>query len=682
MPSSRTMDPPLSCDLCGEYAKNFKELETHRLIHFAEDRFTCPVCQKVFASTTNMRYHLATHTNEKRYQCGYCPKRFNWRSQLITHEHIHTGKGLYYCPLCSKPCMTKWLLTRHIKVHAKEGNVNIEEVLKGELKREPPPKANVESPVKRGVLENGEEAEGKARSAVDTQDISHWDSGNIPSYVDQYTPIARDGSPDNPLPKARDFHCTDCGKHFATQELMAAHLLEHLTGRHYECKNCGVTFSKLARLRKHSLERPECAQSNAGGYENFVPDADQILARNLHRARSTPGRPQLPETFAPTAPEGPSLERHTQMTSGNGPRTPTAQSVTSFSPGAIPTTQGIIHIQPNSPSFQCASPGTRGPSEATTDTNTPTDQKMPPMIHEQAGNPEYTVVNNTASCSTMSNHSPESLSSTSQEPSSGYTSGDPVPQDRSAQNTSTPISSDEDAELIIDEDTDEEICVDSPPKKPQLSEEVVIDASTATPSPNGHPALDLGKRKPTPTKGTRPKMPHLDKAIKGAMEIPYPLGNIPSGYDFSNAPLGFPFPVYPTSDSSPSALNLTTHGKHRRSSGLRGTKPIPVASPEVALPQSQSPPDGFNNQLLHAIDGQFSKMMMQMQLQHQQQMAQQSAQLGQLRAQLETHCEQSQTALSRMEQRIQGLEVVLATQNVPLVGKRENNIHNGQPGSK
>ncbi|XP_017488247.1 PREDICTED: transcription factor grauzone, partial [Rhagoletis zephyria] len=101
------IEPPVQCNICGEWSKN---KHVHRLHQFKHNNTNtdCKYCGRKCVSRTALRGHI-NYMHKKKYnlQCSFCDKTFKETRNLDEHMAIHTGAQLYSCPHCSKECRSR-----------------------------------------------------------------------------------------------------------------------------------------------------------------------------------------------------------------------------------------------------------------------------------------------------------------------------------------------------------------------------------------------------------------------------------------------------------------------------------------------------------------------------------------------------------------------------------------------
>nr|XP_014085336.1 transcription factor grauzone [Bactrocera oleae] len=115
------IEPPVQCDICGEWSKNKHVHRLHQFKHNNTDT-DCKYCGRKCRSRTALRGHI-NYMHKKKYdlQCSFCDKTFKESRNLEEHMATHTGAQLYSCPHCSKECRSKSNMYVHIKrMHANE----------------------------------------------------------------------------------------------------------------------------------------------------------------------------------------------------------------------------------------------------------------------------------------------------------------------------------------------------------------------------------------------------------------------------------------------------------------------------------------------------------------------------------------------------------------------------------
>ncbi|XP_036339547.1 transcription factor grauzone-like [Rhagoletis pomonella] len=252
----------LSCYICKEKLKDFKELKSHFRrqhqcpgyavccnqrflkrtffvdhiqLHKNPDFFKCAICNKQLISRKNYINHmLSLHQAEENLQfgCKQCPKKFSKQYILDSHIRMRHMPKDHICKLCNKAFANTWILTQHEKtVHLNEfesvcdicgkrlrNAANLKYHMDNVHNTEPRPE--VQCPVCLKWL--------KSDRNLRKHMISHRDeaSGEV-------------------------FKCPHCDAEKTTRRILSSHIRYHHSNRVFPCPMCAKEFKTSIGLKEH-----------------------------------------------------------------------------------------------------------------------------------------------------------------------------------------------------------------------------------------------------------------------------------------------------------------------------------------------------------------------------------------------------------------------------------------------
>lgn len=108
---------PVQCDICGRVVRK-KRLESHKLLHTNNSKYTCETCGKVCGTKSDLQNHQLIH-GEFNYQCEYCDQKFRQPAPYRTHLRMHTVPMNWMCNICFQTFNYQGELKKHcMEAHA------------------------------------------------------------------------------------------------------------------------------------------------------------------------------------------------------------------------------------------------------------------------------------------------------------------------------------------------------------------------------------------------------------------------------------------------------------------------------------------------------------------------------------------------------------------------------------
>ncbi|KAK8748564.1 hypothetical protein OTU49_015859 [Cherax quadricarinatus] len=156
----------------------------------------------------------------KVYDCQQCGKVCKTSSNFISHMRTHSGERPYFCDLCGMGFKQVAHLRSHIRIHTGER----------------PYICNI-------------------CHATFTQS-SRLNSHKKSKHAQNKILVKKEEKPLGDF-KVRNFYCKFCKKTFINECFKKDHMKKHLSSQPYECKMCGLCYTRKSSMMKHNLKHAD-----------------------------------------------------------------------------------------------------------------------------------------------------------------------------------------------------------------------------------------------------------------------------------------------------------------------------------------------------------------------------------------------------------------------------------------
>ncbi|XP_066587352.1 zinc finger protein 567-like [Prorops nasuta] len=218
--------PKIMCDLCGSRYISLNKFQFHMERHKLDemDKFVCPLCGKE-ASSENLLWdhYYYTHKSSQRFMCLTCNKLFLKRSRLRTHQKWQKHEGM-----------------KEIDIDNGESEVTLDERMRKAIA------AKIH-----GAVSLNCNLCGKLLTDVDPEGIN--DLVTCSACDDSTLSLMIDGN-ETKVISPRQYHCSQCPKHFVRKERLEFHEMRHNENmKEFICSTCGKDFRAENSLYEHYM---------------------------------------------------------------------------------------------------------------------------------------------------------------------------------------------------------------------------------------------------------------------------------------------------------------------------------------------------------------------------------------------------------------------------------------------
>lgn len=259
------------CRYCGKKFPYKHPLIAHERVHTGEKPFMCQYCGKHFGQQTSLIMHIRSHTGERRYKCEICEKRFIQPAALRSHMRTHTGERPFACSMCPKAFGHATSLRQHMLTH---------EIALSQQSSDSMPYLSSTPDHVSGV---GGHRRASTRMCPEC--------GKVFAYQSVLDAHMRVHSGEKP------FQCPMCPKRFSQKATLAVHARTHTGEKPYKCKFCGRAFAQYGSKSVH-----EKSHMTNDLYKCPVCDKSLSSPSALHTHKKTHGErmyqcPMCPKNF-------------------------------------------------------------------------------------------------------------------------------------------------------------------------------------------------------------------------------------------------------------------------------------------------------------------------------------------------------------------------------------------------
>ncbi|XP_039434971.1 zinc finger protein ZFP2-like isoform X3 [Culex pipiens pallens] len=224
-----------ACDLCDKSYTVNDRLQDHMKTHTDSGKpkklHVCTICNKLFTSAEGLHSHRLVHSDLLPYKCEYCDRGFKEAVRLISHRRTHTGEKPFVCG-CGRAFAKRYTMMSHKKI-----------CLSPELLTSCSCRicGDKSFPSYADLI--------KHVTGVHTEPIPRTKCQFCPALSQNALLLIRHEHR-HQMPNV--IKCDQCNRIFKNKALLEEHEVIHInTPQSFICDICGMTFSRLKRLKKH-----------------------------------------------------------------------------------------------------------------------------------------------------------------------------------------------------------------------------------------------------------------------------------------------------------------------------------------------------------------------------------------------------------------------------------------------
>ncbi|XP_015439750.1 PREDICTED: zinc finger protein 665-like [Dufourea novaeangliae] len=216
-------------------------------------KYVCKLCGARYLSLLKYKFHMERHKLDKiyKYECIVCDKEAS-SEHLLWDHYFHTHKSLqrYICTGCGKFFRKRSRLNSHQKISNHSGVKQI---------RVNPNDHNVTDDIIQKAIATTEEEKTCINCNLCGKLISDLDPDAINDVVtcidceDSTLSLMVDGN-ETKVISPRQYHCSQCPKHFVRRERLEFHEMRHNENMNeFICSTCGKDFRAENSLYEHYI---------------------------------------------------------------------------------------------------------------------------------------------------------------------------------------------------------------------------------------------------------------------------------------------------------------------------------------------------------------------------------------------------------------------------------------------
>nr|XP_033324564.1 zinc finger protein 271-like [Megalopta genalis] len=216
-------------------------------------KYVCKFCGVRYLSHMKYEFHMERHKLDKMYKyiCTLCSKETS-NENLLWDHYFHTHKSLqrYICTECGKLFAKRSRLNGHQKMYNHKGVKQIQVNSSDD---------NINNDIIQKAIAETEQRKHSVNCNLCGKIISDFNADAINDLVtcadceDSTLSLMVDGN-ETKVISPRQYHCTQCPKHFVRKERLEFHEMRHNENMNeFVCSTCGKEFRAENSLYEHYL---------------------------------------------------------------------------------------------------------------------------------------------------------------------------------------------------------------------------------------------------------------------------------------------------------------------------------------------------------------------------------------------------------------------------------------------